>query len=72
MKHKPYGFYEKYIKVPQDVFLAPVGLIILSPVLLVVDAWNAPDRKAPPAARRFPPPSGSDLATIICCRASVV
>ncbi|MBQ7965939.1 MAG: sugar transferase [Ruminococcus sp.] len=30
------GFYEKYIKVPQDVFLALVALIILSPVLLVV------------------------------------
>ena len=30
------GFYEKYIKVPQDVFLASVALIALSPVLLVV------------------------------------
>lgn len=30
------GFYEKYIKVPQDVFLAAVALIVLSPVLLVV------------------------------------
>lgn len=30
------GFYEKYIKVPQDVFLAAVALIILSPVLLIV------------------------------------
>lgn len=30
------GFYEKRIKVLQDVFLATVGLIILSPVLLVV------------------------------------
>ncbi len=34
-KHKK-GFYEKYIKVPQDVFLASVALIVLSPVLLVV------------------------------------
>ena len=34
-KHKK-GFYEKYIKVPQDVFLAAVALIVLSPVLLVV------------------------------------
>ncbi len=30
------GFYEKYIKVPQDVFIALVALIVLSPVLLVV------------------------------------
>lgn len=30
------GFYEKYIKVPQDVFLAILALIILSPVLLVL------------------------------------
>ena len=28
--------YEKYIKVPQDVFLASVGLIVLSPVLIIV------------------------------------
>lgn len=30
------GFYEKYIKVPQDVLIALIGLIVLSPVLLVV------------------------------------
>lgn len=29
-------FYEKHIKAPQDVFLASVALIVLSPVLLVV------------------------------------
>lgn len=34
-KHKK-GFYEKYIKVPQDVFFASVALIVLSPVLLIV------------------------------------
>ena len=34
-KHKK-GFYEKYIKVPQDVFLASVALIVLSPVLLII------------------------------------
>lgn len=34
-KHKK-GFYEKYIKVPQDVFLASVALIVFSPILLVV------------------------------------
>ena len=33
---KKKGFYEKYIKAPQDVFLACIALIILSPVLLVV------------------------------------
>lgn len=30
------GFYEKYIKVPQDVFLASIALIVFSPVLLIV------------------------------------
>lgn len=34
-KHKK-GFYEKYIKAPQDVILATLALIVLSPVLLVV------------------------------------
>ena len=29
------GFYEKYVKVPQDVILALIALILLSPVLLV-------------------------------------
>lgn len=35
MKHKK-GFYEKYIKLPQDVILATLALIVLSPVMLVV------------------------------------
>ena len=35
VKHKK-GFYEKYIKVPQDVFLAVIALIVLSPVLLIL------------------------------------
>jgi len=35
-KKQKKGFYEKYIKVPQDVFLAAVALVVLSPVLLVV------------------------------------
>ena len=30
------GFYEKYIKVPQDACLALIALIVLSPVLFVV------------------------------------
>ena len=35
MKRKQ-GFYEKYIKVPQDCILALLALIVLSPVLLIV------------------------------------
>lgn len=35
MKHKK-GFYEKYIKVPQDISLALIALIVLSPILLVL------------------------------------
>lgn len=35
MTHKPYGFYEKHIKRPQDFLLSLVALIVLSPVLLV-------------------------------------
>lgn len=36
VKKQRKGFYEKYIKVPQDVYLASVALIVLSPILLVV------------------------------------
>lgn len=35
-KKQKKGFYEKYIKVPQDVCLAAIALTVLSPVLLVV------------------------------------
>lgn len=35
MKHKPYGFYEKYIKRPQDFLCALLAVIVLSPVLLI-------------------------------------
>lgn len=35
-KNPKKGFYEKYIKVPQDVILSAIALIILSPVMLVV------------------------------------
>lgn len=35
-KERKKGFYEAYIKVPQDVFLAVMALIVLSPVLLAV------------------------------------
>lgn len=35
-KDRKKGFYEAYIKVPQDVLLASVALIVLSPVLLAV------------------------------------
>ena len=34
-KHKK-GFYEKYVKIPQDVIIAFVALIVFSPVLLIV------------------------------------
>lgn len=34
-KKRKKGFYERYIKVPQDVMLAFLALIILSPVMLV-------------------------------------
>ncbi len=36
VKRQKKGVYEKYIKVVQDVFLAAVALIVLSPVLLVL------------------------------------
>lgn len=36
MTKKKKGFYEKYIKLPQDIFLASVALIVLSPILLIV------------------------------------
>ncbi len=33
--HKPNGFYEKYIKRPQDFLCALIGVIVLSPILIV-------------------------------------
>lgn len=30
------SFYEKYIKIPQDIFLASIALIVLCPVLLIL------------------------------------
>lgn len=36
MQHKPFGFYEKYIKRPQDFFCSLLAIIFLSPVLLIV------------------------------------
>lgn len=35
MKHKK-GFYEKFIKTPQDVILSAIALIVLSPILLIL------------------------------------
>lgn len=35
MRHKR-GFYERFIKVPQDVILSMIALIVLSPILLVL------------------------------------
>jgi len=34
MQHKPYGFYEKFMKRPLDCLLAVSALIVLSPILL--------------------------------------
>lgn len=34
-KHKKH-FYQKYIKVPQDIFLASIALIVISPILLIL------------------------------------
>lgn len=34
-KHKK-GFYEKFIKVPQDIFLSAIALILLSPILIIL------------------------------------
>ena len=34
MKHKPYGFYEKFIKRPQDFLCALAAIIVLSPILI--------------------------------------
>ena len=35
MKHKPYGPYEKFIKLPQDFLCALLATIVLSPVMLI-------------------------------------
>lgn len=35
MNHKPYGPYERFIKRPQDFICALLGLIVLSPVMLI-------------------------------------
>ena len=35
-KKQNMSFYQKYIKVPQDIFIAIIALIVLSPILLVV------------------------------------
>ena len=35
-KHRPYGFYEKYVKRPQDFLCALVAIIVLSPLFLII------------------------------------
>ena len=35
-EHKPYGFYERFVKRPQDFLCALLAIIILSPVLLII------------------------------------
>ena len=34
--HKPYGFYEKYVKRPQDFLCALTAIVVLSPLLLII------------------------------------
>ncbi|MBQ6174888.1 MAG: sugar transferase [Clostridia bacterium] len=34
-RHRPYGFYERFVKRPLDFFLSLLALILLSPLLLV-------------------------------------
>ena len=34
--HKPYGFYERFVKRPQDFLCAALAVIVLSPILLIV------------------------------------
>lgn len=34
-KHKPYGFYEKFIKRPQDFLCAFLAIIVFSPLMLI-------------------------------------
>lgn len=35
MNHRPYGFYERFVKRPLDFFCALVAIIVLSPILVV-------------------------------------
>ena len=42
------GFYEKYIKLPQDVFLAFVALVVLAPLLLALTIVGAVAMKGNP------------------------
>ncbi len=35
MQHKPYGFYEEFVKRPLDCLLAAFALLVLSPILLL-------------------------------------
>lgn len=35
MKHRK-GFYERFIKVPQDIIISAIALIVLSPILLIL------------------------------------
>ena len=35
-RHKPYGFYEQWVKRPQDFICAALAIVVLSPVMVVV------------------------------------
>ena len=35
MKHKPYGFYERWVKRPQDFICALLAIVVFSPVMVI-------------------------------------
>lgn len=41
MQHRPYGTYERFIKRPLDFTLALIGLIVLSPLLMILTVVGA-------------------------------
>ena len=45
--HKPYGFYERFVKRPLDCVLSVFSLIVLSPILLVVALLIRKDMGSP-------------------------
>ena len=41
LPHKPFGFYERFVKRPADCFLATGAMLVLSPVLLLLTVIGA-------------------------------
>ena len=48
MKHKPYGPYEKFFKMPLDFFLALLAMIVLSPLFVILTIVGAIEMKGNP------------------------